>query len=157
MDPEHWIERQLRISEGFQKCLKYLNSGESEIREVHSGNSPIDLVDLQQRLACVDFIVRLKEGNEGSRIKISLYRLGDIRLVMRPEHNHQRPHFHIQYKREHAASYAVDTLECLAGSIPKKYEKPILEWASTNQQSLLVAWEKLQSGEDVRVLEIIET
>lgn len=49
------------------------------------------------------------------------------KLIIKPDKNHFRPHFHIHYKDEHKASYAIDTLELLAGTMPKKYEKPILK------------------------------
>jgi hypothetical protein len=65
---------------------------------------------------------------------------------MRAENNHARPHFHIEYKKEYKASYVIDTLECLAGNMPKRYEKPILEWASTRREKLLEIWEGLNAG-----------
>jgi hypothetical protein len=42
------------------------------------------------------------------------------------EQNHQRPHFHIEYKQEYSASYSVDTMERLAGEMPNRYEGPYL-------------------------------
>ena len=59
------------------------------------------------------------------------------------EQNHRRPHFHIKYKGEYSASYSVDTLERLAGEMPKRYEGPILEWASANREFLTANWEQL--------------
>jgi len=60
-----------------------------------------------------------------------------------------------RYKTEHAASYAIDTLELLAGDMPQKYEKPILQWASRNQKSLLLTWNDLKAGKDVRSLVLL--
>ena len=74
---------------------------------------------------------------------------------MRPEHNHQRPHFHIEYKQQYSASHAVDTLERMAGDMPKKYEQPILEWAAKYQLSLAATWEHLNAGDDVRGMVIV--
>jgi len=74
---------------------------------------------------------------------------------MRAERNHGRPHFHIEYKREYSASYAVDTLERLAGNMPRKYEKPVLQWASQRQQWLVDTWENLNAGEDVREMILV--
>jgi len=84
--------------------------------------------------------------------KALVFRLYDITVKMRKENNHQRPHFHIKYKNQYSASYAVDTLERLAGNIPVKYEKTILKWAAQNRSSLKLTWDKLQAGEDIREL-----
>ncbi len=85
-----------------------------------------------------------------SNIKAQLYRLERTVVRMRRESNHQRPHFHIEYKKEYNASYAIDTLEKLAGEMPSKYERPILNWASMNLQLLKSAWEQLQSGGSIQ-------
>jgi hypothetical protein len=71
------------------------------------------------------------------------------KVIIKPDKNHFRPHFHIHYKSEHAASYAIDTLELLAGKMPKKYEKPILDWASRKQTYLKLVWDNLKSGMDI--------
>jgi hypothetical protein len=43
----------------------------------------------------------------------------------------------------------------MAGDMPKRYEAPVLEWASKYQQSLVTTWERLKAGEDVRELVIV--
>ena len=107
-----------------------------------------DVDELQLLLSLVE-----PQANNGeSFTKAMLFRLFDITVRMRKENNHQRPHFHIEYKNQYGASYAVDTLERLAGNIPSKYEKPILEWAAQNRKSLKLTWDKLQAGENVREL-----
>ena len=107
-----------------------------------------DVDELQLELSLVD-----PPLNDGIFIqKATLFRLEHITVRMRKESNHSRPHFHIQYKNQYSASYAVDNLERLAGNIPSKYEKPVLKWATRYQKSLRVTWEKLQAGEDVREL-----
>jgi hypothetical protein len=95
--------------------------------------------DLQLQLAFVDLL-----NERSSRaIKAVLYQRGHVKVRMRQEQNHHRPHFHIEYKGEYSASYSVDTLERLAGEMPKRYEGPILEWASAKQQFLTANWEQL--------------
>jgi hypothetical protein len=69
-----------------------------------------------------------------------------------PDQNHDRPHFHIHYKTEHAASYAIEPLELLAGDMPKKYEKSVRQWASRKQKSLHLTWNDLKAGKDGREL-----
>lgn len=107
-----------------------------------------DIDELQLLLS----IVEPQDNNDNSFTKALLFRLQDITLRMWKENNHQRPHFHIQYGNQYSASYAVDNLERLAGSVPPKYEKPILAWALQNRESLKLTWAKLQAGENVQEL-----
>jgi hypothetical protein len=107
-----------------------------------------DVDELQLELSLVD-----PQPNTGSSFnKAILFRLEHTTVRMRKEGNHSRPHFHIKYKNQYSGSYAVDNFELLAGKVPAKYEKPILYWAARNQKSLMVTWEKLQAGEDIREL-----
>lgn len=107
-----------------------------------------DVDELQLELSLVD-----PQPNASSSFqKAILFRLEHTTVRMRKEVNHSRPHFHIQYKNQYSASYAVDNFERLAGNIPSKYEKPILKWAARNRKSLKVTWDKLQAGKDVRKL-----
>jgi hypothetical protein len=107
-----------------------------------------DVDELQLLLSIVE-----PQSDEGSSFtKALLFRLHDTTLRMRKENNHQRPHFHIEYRNQYSASYAVDNFKQLAGNIPAKYEKPILAWAARNQKSLRITWEKLQAGESIRDL-----
>lgn len=107
-----------------------------------------DVDELQLELSLVD----PQPNTDSSFTKVLLFRLEHTTVRMRKEGNHSRPHFHIQYKNQYSASYAVDNFELLAGNMPAKYEKLILAWAAQNQKSLKVTWEKLQAGEDVREL-----
>ncbi|MBA4312742.1 MAG: hypothetical protein C0417_08940 [Chlorobiaceae bacterium] len=88
-------------------------------------------------------------------IKVNLCQYDHTVLRMHPDHNHKRPHFHIEYKQQYKASYSIDPLERLAGHVPAQYEKPILDWASTRLRELKLTWDKLKSGEDVRELVLI--
>jgi len=111
------------------------------------------VADLQERLALVR---ALEDEDSEENLKLLVYQMDHVKVRMRPEDKHQRAHFHIEFKGEYSASYAVDTLEKLAGEMPRKYEEPILEWASDNKESLKMTWDKLSSGEDVRELIRIE-
>lgn len=146
-------------SQGYSVDEKRLAEFEEEIRleEERLGESEKDFIgsgsvhELQQLLALVDLYT---EGGP-SNIKALLLRLRHTKVKMWPERNHSRPHFHIEYKQQYSASYAVDTLERMAGDMPKKYEAPVLEWAAKYQQSLAATWERLNAGEDVRELVIV--
>lgn len=111
-----------------------------------------DVVELQEQLAYVDLF---DDESSSDYLKALLLKRQYTKVKMRPEQNHRRPHFHIEYKREHSASYAVDTLERLAGYMPKKYEEPVLEWAAQHQRSLAATWTSLLAGNDVRELVLV--
>jgi hypothetical protein len=77
---------------------------------------------------------------------VLLMRKGAVELRMYKESTHQRPHFHIEYKTEYEASYALDTFEMLAGNMPRRYQDLILPWAIANQSLLLARWENLNGS-----------
>ena len=54
---------------------------------------------------------------------------------------HHRSHFHAYYQ-EHAAVFAVDTIECL----PKAQQRLVEAWAEIHRAELQQDWELLQSG-----------
>lgn len=110
-----------------------------------------DIEDLQRQFAVIDLMFQARNETSDA-IKLLLLRRGFTAIRMRPDPNHDRPHFHIEYKRQYAASYAIDTLEKLAGNMPAKYEKPLLEWASERKRSLNATWRKLKAGEIVTEL-----
>ena len=64
-------------------------------------------------------------------------------LRMYKESTHGRPHFHIEYKKEFGASYALDTFERLAGQMPRRYEDAILREARDRHDELLKTWAQL--------------
>ncbi len=113
-----------------------------------------DVEQLQHALALADLLSR--PNRQDGVIELLLLQLNHTKVRMRPENNHQRPHFHIEYKQLYSASYAVDNFECLAGQMPRKYEDPILKWASERQDALRATWEKLVAGEDVRELIMVK-
>ncbi len=120
---------------------KNLMLEQKDIEELHESLSSIDLVDSL-----------LSQGNEENIIKLTVHKKNYTKLKIQPEKNHCRPHFHIEYKQEYSASYAIDSLEKLAGNMPKKYEKPIIDWAEEKRENLKATWDQLKAGEDVREL-----
>jgi hypothetical protein len=67
-----------------------------------------------------------------------------IRMFWEPDVQHHRPHFHAFYQ-EDAASIAIDTIEVLAGKLPRRQERLTLAWAELHQDELLAAWNATQS------------
>ncbi|MGI8731108.1 MAG: DUF4160 domain-containing protein [Solirubrobacteraceae bacterium] len=58
------------------------------------------------------------------------------------EHNHPVAHFHAEYG-EHRASIAVDGT-VLAGSLPPRALRLVLEWVELHRAELLTNWELVQ-------------
>jgi hypothetical protein len=156
---QEWASGVNRLQLAYLKYLRFrgydvdqaqIESLRNEIRASVQFPEPLgyEVLELQDYLAFFDSL----EANAGQATKATLYNRGPIKLRMRPERNHSRPHFHIEYKRQYSASYAVDTLELLAGVMPRKFEYPMLEWARDNQASLLATWNRLNAGEDIREL-----
>ncbi len=50
-----------------------------------------------------------------------------------------RPHFHATYA-EHEASIEIETLAVLAGGLPKRALRLVLEWAALHREELLRNW-----------------
>jgi len=109
------------------------------------------VAELQLELA----LVNLDFDATTKYTKATLLRRGYTRLTMQPDKNHQRPHFHILFKTEYSASYAIDTLGRLAGYMPREYEAPVLKWAARYRRSLAAHWKSLKNGEDVREMVIV--
>lgn len=130
---------------GYKKRMKKLHKTESICNS--------DVEALQSNLAFIDLMYS-RRSSSSNGIELLLLQRDYIKVRMRPERNHRRPHFHIEYKTEYSATYAVDTLERLAGNMPSRYEQPILQWAQDKKAPLLATWDDLCAGKDVRELVI---
>ncbi len=71
-----------------------------------------------------------------------------IIIRMFPESNvpHHLPHFHVRYQ-EHFASFTIDTLEIIAGSLPKRQQRFVEAWAELHRNELMEDWKRLIAGE----------
>ena len=69
-----------------------------------------------------------------------------IRMFVEAGGQHHRPHFHAYYQ-EHAAVYAIDTVECLGGELPTAQRRLVEAWTEIHRQELEKDWELLQSGQ----------
>ena len=58
---------------------------------------------------------------------------------------HHQAHFHAYYQ-DQAAVFAVDTDECLGGSLPKAQLRLVDAWAEIHRAELQHDWDLLQSG-----------
>ena len=69
-----------------------------------------------------------------------------IRMYAEPQAPHHRPHFHAYYQ-EAVGVYAIDTIELIAGQLPRRQHRLVETWAELHQRELLADWERLQSGQ----------
>jgi len=115
-----------------------------------------DLVVLQKNLAIAELSEEYRsDASEPERLRLLLMRMGHVKVQMYLERGpHKRPHFHLEYKHQFRASYAIDTLERIVGYMPRKYGAAVLEWASTVQPRLAQCWEALAKGRAPLALEL---
>lgn len=69
-----------------------------------------------------------------------------IRMFMEPTTEHNRPHFHVYYQ-EFVAVIGIDTIEVLAGELPRKQLRLVFAWAELHNDELVKDWNLLQSGQ----------
>ena len=69
-----------------------------------------------------------------------------ICMFAEPDIQHHRPHFHAYYQDD-VAVYAVDSIELLAGTLPRRHQRFVEAWAELHQEELLEDWNRLQSGQ----------
>jgi hypothetical protein len=74
-----------------------------------------------------------------------------VSLRIHKEQNHQLPHFHLEFKKEYSASYAIETGQRLAGQVPSRYEKAMLTWAKQNSALLIKVWNSLNRDEPLEL------
>lgn len=60
--------------------------------------------------------------------------------------DHAPPHFHAKYA-EHEAELTIDTLESIAGSLPRRALALVLEWAVLHREELRTNWDAARRGE----------
>jgi hypothetical protein len=69
-----------------------------------------------------------------------------IRMFVEPAVRHHRPHFH-GYYQDNVAIIAIDAIEVIAGSLPRRQQRLVEAWAELHQDELMADWQRLQSGE----------
>ena len=68
-----------------------------------------------------------------------------IRMYAEAGGPHHRPHFHAYYQEE-IAIYSIDTIDLLAGSLPRPQQRLVEAWAELHREELLANWGRLQEG-----------
>lgn len=69
-----------------------------------------------------------------------------IRMYAEPTGPHHQPHFHAYYQ-EDVGVYAIDTIELIAGELPRSQRRLVEAWAELHREELLSDWKRLQSGQ----------
>lgn len=67
---------------------------------------------------------------------------------------HGVPHFHARYA-EHDASIAIDTLEILGGSLPRRALTLVREWAEQHREELEANWERARDEQPLEAIEAL--
>lgn len=69
--------------------------------------------------------------------------------------DHNPPHFHAEYQG-HKAEYDIQTLKCIAGSLPQRANVLVLEWASLHREELINNWMRSIKPEALLPIEPLE-
>lgn len=68
-----------------------------------------------------------------------------IRMYAEAGGQHHRPHFHAYYQGD-VAIYAIDTIDAIAGTLPRRQQRLVEAWAELRQRELRANWSRLQQG-----------
>jgi hypothetical protein len=68
-----------------------------------------------------------------------------IRMYMEVGGPHHAPHFHAYYQDD-AAVFSLDSIEMIAGKLPRRQRRLVEAWAELHQEELLADWQRLQAG-----------
>ena len=60
--------------------------------------------------------------------------------------DHNPPHFHARYG-EHEAVIDINSISVVAGQLPARARRLVVEWASLHQDELMAAWIRAQHSE----------
>jgi hypothetical protein len=103
-----------------------------------------DVSRLQTALATTDL---LDDDSDPTILRKLIMRFEHVKVQMYAEKGpHKQPHFHIEFKRQFRASYAIDTLDRIVGYMPHRYEERVLDWARSVQPQLSECWQRIANG-----------
>ena len=68
-----------------------------------------------------------------------------IRMYAEAGGPHHLPHFHAYYQEE-VAVFAIDSIDLIAGALPRPQQRLVEAWAEIHREELSANWERLQQG-----------
>jgi hypothetical protein len=74
-----------------------------------------------------------------------------IRMFVEVGAPHHRPHFHAYYQ-DHVGIFSCDSVDLIAGDLPKRQRRLVEAWAELHQAELSADWELLQAGHTPRTI-----
>ena len=75
-----------------------------------------------------------------------------IRMYAEPNAPHHRPHLHAYYQ-DAVAVIAIDDVELIAGTLPRRQLRLVEAWAELHQHELRENWDRLQAGQVPRAID----
>ena len=69
--------------------------------------------------------------------------------------DHAPPHFHAYYQGSEAM-FAIDTLDTIAGALPRRAKNLVVEWALEHRPELRENWRRAEAGEELLSVEPLE-
>lgn len=69
--------------------------------------------------------------------------------------DHVPPHFHAEYG-EFEAVYAIDTLDVLRGSLPRRAHVMVVEWALAHRAEVRAGWSRAREGLSLEQIEPLD-
>jgi len=69
--------------------------------------------------------------------------------------DHNPPHFHARYG-EHEAMIGIDPIGVVEGSLPKRVQSLVFEWAAIHQDELRADWELARKQQPLRKIPPLE-
>jgi hypothetical protein len=98
-------------------------------------------------ISLFDRSIDIRSNDHPAFIELLVHKAEALRIKIDGCKNHPRPHVHIDIGKDyHAASYAIDNGELLAGD-PYKFGDRIEAWIAENKDLLLEAWEAVHSSD----------
>ena len=78
-----------------------------------------------------------------------------IRMYMEAGVPHNLPHFPAYY-HDDTAIFSLDSVERIAGDLPRRQRRLVEAWAELHQEELLADWQRLQAGQTPLAIDPLE-
>lgn len=78
-----------------------------------------------------------------------------IRMFPAEKGSHHRPHFHAYYQ-DTAATYSLDPVELLSGSLPIRQQRFVEAWAELHESELMEDWKLLRLGKGAKKIDPLQ-